>query len=187
MAPASRTRQYDQLAGHTRADDACQRIHPEPADDARQQQADNHEDRCEDHRGRAALNQRPPLTTRRPQSPDLALCACRDMGAAFWSVTAGPRLQFHERNAPGMRIKALDAGLLVAALATPAVRVQYLAVSAQYDTTHVYLAPTDVQRFAQSFVATFGGKSTPQAIVTVTPTPSETSSQLLAALSGATP
>ncbi len=52
-------------------------------------------------------------------------------------------------------------------------------VGPQYDTTHVYVAPADVDRFAASFAATLGGKSTPQVMVTVTPTPSKTSSQLV--------
>jgi predicted enzyme related to lactoylglutathione lyase len=54
-----------------------------------------------------------------------------------------------------------------------------LAVAPQYDTTHVYVAPKDVDRFVASFIATFGGQSTKQAVVTVTPTASLTSSQLL--------
>jgi predicted enzyme related to lactoylglutathione lyase len=54
-----------------------------------------------------------------------------------------------------------------------------VAVGAQYDTTHVYVAPEDVDKFATSFLATFGGQSTKQAVVTVTPTPSSTTSQLL--------
>lgn len=54
-----------------------------------------------------------------------------------------------------------------------------VAVAPQYDTTHVYVAPEDVDRFAASFLATFGGKSTKQVVATVTPTPSSTSSQLL--------
>jgi predicted enzyme related to lactoylglutathione lyase len=53
------------------------------------------------------------------------------------------------------------------------------AVGAQYDTSHVYVAPDDVDKFVESFLATFGGKSTGQVVVTVTPTPSSTSSQLL--------
>jgi len=52
-------------------------------------------------------------------------------------------------------------------------------VGAQYDTTHVYVAPEDVDKFATSFLATFGGQSTKQVAVTVTPTPSSTTSQLL--------
>ena len=58
----------------------------------------------------------------------------------------------------------------------PASRV---GVGAQYDTTHVYVAPEDVDKFVASFLATFGGQSTKQAVVTVTPTPSITTSQLL--------
>ena len=54
-----------------------------------------------------------------------------------------------------------------------------VAVGSQYDTTHVYVAPADVDAFVKSFLGTFGGKSTPQVVVTVTPTPSKTSSQLL--------
>lgn len=54
-----------------------------------------------------------------------------------------------------------------------------IAVGAQYDTGHVYVAPDDVDKFVDSFLATFGGKSTKQIVVTVTPTPSSTSSQLL--------
>jgi hypothetical protein len=60
------------------------------------------------------------------------------------------------------------------ALASPAV-----AVGPQYDTTHVYVAPADVDGFVASFIATFGGQSTKQVVATVTPTPSSTTSQLL--------
>src|SRR5262245_43123444 len=52
-------------------------------------------------------------------------------------------------------------------------------VGPQYYTTHVYVAPEDVDKFAASFLATFGGKSTKQVVATVTPTPSSTTSQLL--------
>jgi predicted enzyme related to lactoylglutathione lyase len=61
-----------------------------------------------------------------------------------------------------------------AAAATPAV-----AVAPQYDSTHVYVAPEEVDRFVASFLGTFGGKSGKQVIATVTPTPSSTTSQLL--------
>jgi predicted enzyme related to lactoylglutathione lyase len=52
-------------------------------------------------------------------------------------------------------------------------------VGAQYDTTHVYVDPDKVDTFAQSFLATFGGASTKQAVATLTPTPSSTTTQLL--------
>lgn len=54
-----------------------------------------------------------------------------------------------------------------------------ISVGPQYDTTHVYIAPADVERFVTSFLATFGGHSTKQIVATVTPTPSSTTSQLL--------
>ena len=57
--------------------------------------------------------------------------------------------------------------------------VSNIAIGAQYDTTHVYVVPSDANAFAASFLGTFGGKSTNQVIATVTPTPSSTTSQLL--------
>jgi hypothetical protein len=54
-----------------------------------------------------------------------------------------------------------------------------VAVGPQYDTTHVYVAPEDVDAFVNAFLGTFGGTSSKQVVVTVTPTPSTTSSQLL--------
>lgn len=79
---------------------------------------------------------------------------------------------------------ALVAGLAAAGLAMPSLAKEapatpMVAVGPQYDTTHVYVAPADVDRFVESFLATFGGQSTKQGIATVTPTPSSTSTQLL--------
>ncbi|KVQ24682.1 hypothetical protein [Burkholderia cepacia] len=54
-----------------------------------------------------------------------------------------------------------------------------LAVGPQYDTTHVYVAPEDFDRFTDSFVATFGGSKSKQGVFQVTPTPSRTMSQLV--------
>jgi hypothetical protein len=48
------------------------------------------------------------------------------------------------------------------------------AVGPQYDSTHVYVAPEDLDRFVASFVATFGGTASKAGTTTVTPTPSET-------------
>ncbi|WP_315779556.1 MULTISPECIES: glyoxalase [unclassified Bradyrhizobium] len=75
-------------------------------------------------------------------------------------------------------------GALVATslLAVPALAkdtAPLVGVGAQYDTTHVYVAPDDVEKFVTSFLATFGGQSTKQVVATVTPTPSSTTSQLL--------
>ena len=54
-----------------------------------------------------------------------------------------------------------------------------MAVGPQYDTTHVYVAPEDFDRFVSSLLATFGGTTTKQGVFTVTPTPSSTMSQLV--------
>src|SRR2546428_13222649 len=53
-----------------------------------------------------------------------------------------------------------------------------VAVGPQYDTTHVYAAPQDFDRFVASLIATFGGTTTQQGVFTVTPTPSSTMLQL---------
>ena len=54
-----------------------------------------------------------------------------------------------------------------------------VAVGPQYDTTHVYVAPEDFDRFVASLIATFGGTTTKQGVFTVTPTESSTMSQLV--------
>jgi predicted enzyme related to lactoylglutathione lyase len=54
-----------------------------------------------------------------------------------------------------------------------------VAVEPQYDTTHVYVAPDQFDRFVSSLLATFGGTATKQGVFTVTPTPSSTMSQLV--------
>ena len=54
-----------------------------------------------------------------------------------------------------------------------------VAVGPQYDTTHVYVAPKDFDRFVASLIATLGGTTTKQGVFTVTPTPSSTMSQLV--------
>jgi len=58
-------------------------------------------------------------------------------------------------------------------------QIPALAVGPQYDTTHVYVAPEDFDRFVASLVATFGGTTSKQGVFTVTPTPSSTMSQLV--------
>jgi len=54
-----------------------------------------------------------------------------------------------------------------------------VAVGPQYDTTHVYVAPQDFDRFVASLITTFGGTTTKQGVFTVTPTASSTMSQLV--------
>jgi predicted enzyme related to lactoylglutathione lyase len=95
-----------------------------------------------------------------------------------------------------MRINKLIVGTYVALLLTCGVVVVFpaagnfaqttqtagtvsVAVGPQYDTTHVYVAPEDFDRFVASLIATFGGSTSKQGVFTVTPTPSSTMSQLV--------
>src|ERR1700720_3715381 len=55
-----------------------------------------------------------------------------------------------------------------------AAQAPLVAVGPQYDSTHVYVAPADLESFTSSLVATFGGTKSQPATITVTPTPSET-------------
>lgn len=83
-----------------------------------------------------------------------------------------------------VRLRSFLAAIAIATLAANSVAgardaAPLVGVGSQYDTTHVYVAPDDVDKFAASFTATFGGQSTKQVVVTVTPTPSSTTSQLI--------
>jgi predicted enzyme related to lactoylglutathione lyase len=83
-----------------------------------------------------------------------------------------------------VRLRSLIAAVAIATLAANSVAgardaAPLVGVGSQYDTTHVYVAPDDVDKFAASFTATFGGQSTKQVVATVTPTPSSTTSQLI--------
>src|SRR6266700_5385147 len=96
----------------------------------------------------------------------------------------------------GMRFNKIIVGTCVALVLTLGLAVGSLHVSAfaqsaqtgetvsvavepQYDTTHVYVAPEDFDRFVASLIATFGGTKTKQGVFTVTPTESSTMSQLV--------
>jgi hypothetical protein len=54
-----------------------------------------------------------------------------------------------------------------------------VAVGPQYDTTHVYVAREDFDRFVASVIATLGGTTAQAGVATVTPTPSSTRMQLV--------
>jgi hypothetical protein len=69
--------------------------------------------------------------------------------------------------------------ITIPAAAQTGIATPDVAVGAQYDTTHVYVAPQDFDRFVASLIATFGGTTTKQGVFTVTPTPSSTMSQLV--------
>src|SRR5438128_6567617 len=96
----------------------------------------------------------------------------------------------------GMRFNKIIVGTCVALVLTLGLAVGSLHVSAfaqsaqtaetvnvavgpQYDTTHVYVAPEDFDRFVASLLSTFGGSASKQGVFTVTATPSLTMSQLV--------
>ncbi|WP_329560555.1 glyoxalase [Kitasatospora sp. NBC_01266] len=54
-----------------------------------------------------------------------------------------------------------------------------IAVGPQYDSTHVYVAPGTMDSFISSWESTFGGTNTTQVLADVTPTPSQTKSELV--------
>ena len=54
-----------------------------------------------------------------------------------------------------------------------------VAVGPQYDSTHVYVAPDDLDAFVNSFVATFGGQPSKTSVTNVLPVPSSTVLQFL--------
>jgi hypothetical protein len=92
----------------------------------------------------------------------------RKLGAMFFGIVVlvvGSHLSSWQHTVP------------IAAQATAA--TPNVAVGPQYDTTHVYVAPQDFDRFVASLIATFGGTTTKQGVFTVTPTPSSTMSQLV--------
>jgi predicted enzyme related to lactoylglutathione lyase len=79
---------------------------------------------------------------------------------------------------------ALSLALLVGAAAAPVAAhprsgTPAVAVGPQYDTTHVYVAPEQFDRFVDSLIATFGGHTAKQGVFQVTPTPSQTMSQVV--------
>ena len=49
----------------------------------------------------------------------------------------------------------------------------------QYDSTHVYVAPGDLDAFVKSFIATFGGQTSKQSVTNVLPVPSSAEFQYL--------
>ena len=82
-------------------------------------------------------------------------------------------------SALGLVLTLLASAASAGAQTTSAASTPGVAVGPQYDTTHVYVAAGDFDRFVTSFVATFGGSTSKQGVFTVTPTPSRTMSQLV--------
>jgi hypothetical protein len=85
-----------------------------------------------------------------------------------------------------MSPKRLFCMIVIAALSSAPLTAQAasssaapVAVGPQYGSTHVYVAADDFDRFVDSVIATFGGTKSQQGIFQVTPTPSQTISQLI--------
>lgn len=74
---------------------------------------------------------------------------------------------------PVYAIVAVAAGIVFTMTDAAAASLS-LAVGPQYDTTHVYVAPEEFERFSDALVATFGGTKSQAAVIKITPTPSET-------------
>src|SRR5271163_2138421 len=77
----------------------------------------------------------------------------------------------------GYVVPSLFLGTL--AVAQTATATSNVAVGPQYGSTHVYVAPTDFDRFVASVIGTFGGTASKKGVFSVTPTPSKTISQLI--------
>jgi hypothetical protein len=79
----------------------------------------------------------------------------------------------------GLAITGAAAAAALFVIATPAhaddqLKAPSFAVAPQYSTTHVYVAPEDVDKFVTSVLAVFGGQASPRSVSAVTPTPSKT-------------
>jgi hypothetical protein len=72
---------------------------------------------------------------------------------------------------------ALFVAVTTTARAEELAKTPTFAVAPQYSTTHVYVAPENLDRFVASLLAVFGGQTPPRGEFTVTPTPSKTVSQ----------
>jgi predicted enzyme related to lactoylglutathione lyase len=77
------------------------------------------------------------------------------------------------------RFQTTAIAVLLTAIVYAAPADSNFGVGPQYDTTHVYVRPEDFDGFVASLLATFGGTATKQGVFTVTPTPSQTMSQLV--------
>jgi len=85
-------------------------------------------------------------------------------------------------------LNALSAISLVVAFRVSAAQTQstspQVAVGPQYDTTHVYVAPSDLDPLVKSFVTTFGGSPSKPGVTNISPVPSSTTFQAVTSPSG---
>ena len=82
------------------------------------------------------------------------------------------------RDKSGWRIRsALWAVSFLALLPVSAPAADSVFVGPQYDSTHVYVAPAELDRFTKSFAATFGGAPSKPLTTNIMPVPSQTTFQ----------
>jgi predicted enzyme related to lactoylglutathione lyase len=77
---------------------------------------------------------------------------------------------------------SLAAILLLSSASSPIAELQStantsIAVGPEYDSTHVYVAPAELDAFVKSFTATFGGQASKLQVMNVLPVPSSTEFQ----------
>jgi hypothetical protein len=80
-------------------------------------------------------------------------------------------------------VSGLNTAVLAAGTQARSITTDF-AVGPQYDSTHVYVAPADLDAFVKSFVATLGGHAGNPVVSTVTPTPSSTQFQYVMSPAG---
>src|SRR5579864_2752346 len=71
---------------------------------------------------------------------------------------------------------AFSASTAISQQSTPGNNLS-IAVGPQYDSTHVYVSPSDLESFVKSFIATFGGQASKPQVMNVLPVPSSTEFQ----------
>jgi predicted enzyme related to lactoylglutathione lyase len=76
-------------------------------------------------------------------------------------------------------ILLISLALSVAKAQAPPASDAGVAVGPQYDSTHVYVAPGDLDAFVKSFAATFGGQASKISVTNAMPVPSSTEFQAL--------
>jgi predicted enzyme related to lactoylglutathione lyase len=111
------------------------------------------------------------------------------------TITVNGLSQPHTRRRPRLipfsPSKALAAALLlpfacsVSGGRTPAVQDSGVAVGPQYDTTHIYVAPSNLDALVNSLVATFSGKPSKRSVANVLPVVSSTEMQYISTPVGA--
>jgi hypothetical protein len=76
-------------------------------------------------------------------------------------------------------ILAMPFVMMILTLPTSVAAQSEISVAPQYDATHVYVAPTDLNAFVKSFTTTFGGHASRPSVTNVMPVPSSAKFQYI--------